>query len=72
LPNTVYGSAIKNTRELFGLNAWEPAHISPYHGLVISAGTVALAINLLTGIVPFARGISTQVDRNLLLNRIGL
>lgn len=81
LPNTVYGSAIENNRELFGLNAWELA-FSYFTALARffmtffrprTGRTVVLVINILMWIVLLMLVVSQRKRIvNLLLNRMGL
>jgi hypothetical protein len=81
LPNTVYGSAIKNNRQLFGWNAWELAfsYFTSISGWVRgffnprTGRTVVLVVNRLIGISLLILAIShRRAIVNLLLNRMGL
>jgi len=81
LPNTVYGSAIKDNRQLLGLNAWELAssYFMSISGRVRTffnpqtGRTVAMVVNTLVGISLLMLAISQRrTIASLLLNRMGL
>ena len=82
LPNTVYGSAIKNNRQLFGLDAWNLAfsyftafsrwseHLFSQHmGRTITSGDQHPDVDYPARAVWY---LSARRSRDLLLNRMGL